>query len=229
MGDQHRGNPQFALNVPEEFAQVAAQGRVERGERLVEEQDGRTAHHRARERHALLLTAGDLSGPALLETGESEAVDQASRTRAALLPLEAVPAIEHVLEDRHVREERQALEDIADGAPLRGQADPTGRVEEQAARRDHAAVLGLREARDQPQGERLAGAGGSEKDRQLRADLPGDIEFEAGQRRPQRHGEAAHGALRVSRVAAYSASAEMPVKSRTRTCARPHSPFATAP
>ena len=100
-----------------------------------------------------------------------------------------------------MREKRQVLEDIADGAPLRRQAHRAAGVEQEALPRDDAPGSRLREARDQPQRERLAGAGGAEEDGQLRADLPGDVELEAGQVRPQRHGEAAHGALRVRRFA----------------------------
>ena len=100
-----------------------------------------------------------------------------------------------------MREERQVLKDVADGALLRRQAHRTGSVEQDVLPRDDATGIRPGEARDHPQREGLAGAGGSEENRQLRADLPGDIELEAGQVRPQRHGEAAHGALRVRRFA----------------------------
>ena len=111
---------------------------------------------------------------------------------------------------------------------LRRQVDAGGGVEQDAPAGDDAARVGTGESRDHAQRERLARAGGSEEHRQLVADLPVDVQFEAGQARPERHGEAAHGALRTSRLAAVSAATEMPVNSSTIAWARSHSPPATA-
>ena len=69
----------------------------------------------------------------------------------ALHPRETVTAVEHVLEDRHVREERQILEDIADGALLRGETDRARRVEQQVPAGRDAAAIRLGETRDHPQ------------------------------------------------------------------------------
>ncbi len=52
---------------PVEFAaQAIAERGVERGQRLVEQQDTRTDRHRARQRNALALTAGELIDAAIL-------------------------------------------------------------------------------------------------------------------------------------------------------------------
>ena len=85
--------------------------RVERGERLVEEQHARVARERARERDALALAARELAGPRLREVRDAEALEQ------LVDPLLA--AVGDVLPHGQVREERVLLEDEPD-APLVG-------------------------------------------------------------------------------------------------------------
>ena len=52
--------PQLALQALQLEAHLLAQLRVEVGQRLVEQQQRRLHHQRAREREALLLAAGEL-------------------------------------------------------------------------------------------------------------------------------------------------------------------------
>jgi hypothetical protein len=57
-----RGDAEVALHVSDLLAQRDADLDVQRGERLVEQQDLRLNGERASQRHALLLAAGELVG-----------------------------------------------------------------------------------------------------------------------------------------------------------------------
>ena len=108
-------------------AHVEAQPRIEVGQRLVEQQHAGAADQGPRQRHALLLAAGEVGGQALeqvldLEHGRDFAHPPAnSRTRLPLDLEREGDVVEHV----HVRIEGVGLEHHADVAPLRG---PTGDV-----------------------------------------------------------------------------------------------------
>ena len=58
MGHQQEGDADIALQVLQFDLHLAAQLAVERGEWLIEQQHGRPVDERPRQRHALLLAAG---------------------------------------------------------------------------------------------------------------------------------------------------------------------------
>ena len=60
MGDVDERDPERLLDALELDLQVHAQARVERAQRLVEQQHRRLEHERAGQRDALLLAAGEL-------------------------------------------------------------------------------------------------------------------------------------------------------------------------
>ena len=60
VGDVDRGDAELALDAAELELHLLAQLAVERGERLVEQQEVRLEHQRPGDRHALLLAAGEL-------------------------------------------------------------------------------------------------------------------------------------------------------------------------
>ena len=60
VGDVHEGNAELALHVAQLLAHLDAQELVERGKRLVEQEDARLGDGGAGERDALLLAAGEL-------------------------------------------------------------------------------------------------------------------------------------------------------------------------
>ena len=169
--DVDERDPHVVLDALQLELHLLAELEVERAERLVEQQHLRRVHERPRERDALLLAAGELPRLPLLVALER---DQAQDLAHAALQLRAADALapqaeRDVLADREVREERVALEDGVDVAPVRR---PTGHVlvgEQDAARGR------LLEAADHPQRRRLAAAGGPEK-REERAAL--DVEAE---------------------------------------------------
>ena len=67
------------------LAHPRAQRRVERGERLVEQQHLRAARERAGQRHPLLLAAGELVRQALGERRDPDHLEQLGDRRAAAL------------------------------------------------------------------------------------------------------------------------------------------------
>ena len=61
MGDVEKGRAELDLDALELEPQFGAQLRVERGQRLVHEEDGGPAHQRAADRHALHLAAREIA------------------------------------------------------------------------------------------------------------------------------------------------------------------------
>lgn len=120
VGDEQRGQAQGALDLADLVAQVAADARVQRRERLVHQQDARLDHQRPGQGHALALAAGELLGVLVGLVGE---LHQAQHLRdpapalAGLDPLHA-QAEGDVARHRQVGEERVVLEDHADAATL---------------------------------------------------------------------------------------------------------------
>ena len=110
VGHVHEGEADLVLDRLELELHLAAQLEVERAERLVEQQQGRPVDDRAGERDALLLATGELRGAA---AGEVVELDQAQRLvglRRRIFDLAPAQAEGDVFEDRHVREQRVALE-----------------------------------------------------------------------------------------------------------------------
>ena len=60
VGDEHRRDVHLVVQSPQPRAQLLAHLRVERAERLVEQQHLRLHRERPRQRHALALSAGQL-------------------------------------------------------------------------------------------------------------------------------------------------------------------------
>ena len=84
VGHEDERDPELGLERLELDLEVLAQLRVERAQRLVEQQHARPQHERARERDTLLLAARELVGLAPRELGQ---VDQLERLADPLGPL----------------------------------------------------------------------------------------------------------------------------------------------
>ena len=139
--DEDAGQVDLVVQAAQPAAQFLPDLRVERAERLVEQQHARFHRERARQRHALPLSAGELRGIAVAEVIELHEA-RADRSRAAGSPRRrAARARAHaqaerdVLEHRHVAEERVVLEDEADAAILRAPPRRIVAVEQDACRR----------------------------------------------------------------------------------------------
>ncbi len=128
VSDVDRGDADFALDALELDAHLLAQLEIEIGERLVEQQKTRPRDDGARQRRALLLPAGELSGELV---GHFRKSDQAEHVGNASIGLGApdfadLQRIGDVLCHRHVRPDRIALEHHADVALIRRQENSFG-------------------------------------------------------------------------------------------------------
>ena len=90
-----------------------------------------------------------------------------------------------VFAQRHVREQRVVLEDVAAGALLRRQVHAGFGVEEDAVVKKDAAGVGPDETGDGIEGEGFAGAAGSVERGDASGGLKLDFEVEAGGFRPR--------------------------------------------
>ena len=113
VGDIDGGVAIFVVQPADFEPHLLAQIGVEVGQRLVEQQRLRFDDQRARQRHALLLPAGELAGIALrqrLELGRGQDRRQLLRNGVAV-HLAQTQAVDDVFGHRHVRPQRVALED----------------------------------------------------------------------------------------------------------------------
>ena len=86
VGDEQARHAELAVQLVEPAAQVLAHARVERAERLVEQQHLRPRRERACQRDALALPAGELVRVALAEVRELHELEQLVDPRPLRLP-----------------------------------------------------------------------------------------------------------------------------------------------
>ena len=86
--DIDRRNADLALQALELAAHFVAQLRIEVGQRLVEQEEPRLVHDGARQRHALLLAAGEPRRRPLLKAGEIDDRESALATASAISAFE---------------------------------------------------------------------------------------------------------------------------------------------
>ena len=206
VGDEDRGSGEAAEHVRDRRAQRRPQLRVDRGERLVEQQQHRSPDHRAHERDPRGLTTGHLRRPAVGEAVEALLREGGERLLAGISPCGAAgPQPErHVVEHREVREQRRLLLHQADRPAFRGHEPAVGVVEHHAVEHDGSA----RQRRDA--GERREGGG------LARTVPPHDGEHRPGshrQRRVEREAAALHAEVRLEGAA----HGRSPVSHRSRS------------
>src|SRR2546425_10367543 len=171
VGDVEGRDPEVLLDPADLAAKTEPDLRVERRERLVEEEGLRAAGERAGERDPLLLAARELVRVAAPETTPARQRDHLRRApREPYGPPSGHPPAEgDVLGDRHGREERVRLEDDADGAAARRHVVDDTIVEADLAR------VGPLEAGDQAERRRLAATRAADEGDELPpADLQGE-------------------------------------------------------
>ena len=164
------GEPLVGGDLADERHHLVARLGVERGDRLVGEEDARVLHEGAGDRHALLLAARQGVGALVGAVEQPDAVEVPEGGEPARLRVRPQPepraadagqrAGQHVLEHRQRRHELELLEDEADarragraGAGRRGAARPRraprrNRRSEPPARRGAAAGSTCRSPRD---------------------------------------------------------------------------------
>ncbi len=165
MRHEDGGEPERALQALDLDLHVETQVAVERGERLVEQQDRRLDRERTGERHPLLLAARELARQAIAEAAELHRLEEAVDLGGDLGPARAAgtQAIGDVLRHGHVRKQGVVLEDDADVALVGRQVidrravdpHPAGDLADKAG--DDAEQGGLAAARRPEQRHDLAG------------------------------------------------------------------------
>ena len=144
-----------ALNGLELLLNLATQLRVERSERLVEQQEGGVRRQRAGKGHPLALSAGKLPRIPVTEFGQLEKRRQLVQPSLDVAPAHALQLEpeRHVLPHVHVRKQRVVLKHHVHVAPVRRP------VRDIAALEDHPSGVGRLEPSQDAQGRGLSAAG----------------------------------------------------------------------
>lgn len=163
VGDHHAGHARRFDDADQFQLHLRAQLLVQRAHRLVQQQQLRPLGQRPRQRHALLLAAGQLVWLALAQVAHLHQVEHLAHALADRILAQAIllQAEGNVLLDRHVREQRIGLEHHVDRPLVRRQ-----RVQALAIEGD-AALGGRLEAAQAAQQGRFATAGATEQGKDL--------------------------------------------------------------
>src|SRR5688572_25866268 len=121
MSHVNRGDTEFFVQPPDLAAHLFAQIRIQIAQRLVHEQNLRLNHQRPRQRHTLLLPAGELGRIAVFQLRQVHDAEQFGDFRVDLLLGEflKLESVDNVLRHRHVRPDGVALKDHRHVSPLR--------------------------------------------------------------------------------------------------------------
>ena len=113
VGHEHERRADLAVDARQLDLHLLAELEVERPERLVEQQDGRSLRQRPREGDPLGLSARQLAREAVAILGQADQLEVLADALADLVVRQALHAQPErdVVGDRHVREERVVLED----------------------------------------------------------------------------------------------------------------------
>jgi hypothetical protein len=124
VGDIDRGDAQLLLDRPDLAAQGDADFRIERGKRLIKQQDLRAHRKRAGQRHALLLATRKLEWIAVAKFGQADGFKHFGHPLGdhALVGARDLEAEGHVLRHREVGKKRIGLKHHADVALVGAQA-----------------------------------------------------------------------------------------------------------
>src|SRR5438552_869486 len=154
VGHVEDRHPPFVADPHEVREDALAKTDVERGERLVEQEDARFTRERARQRDALPLAAGERDRIALEKVTELQHVDRRCHALATRARGEG-----DVAARRQMREEPGVLRDVADVAALRRNSPAAIGVEEDLAPDDDPPARLRSEPGDRFEKRRLPGAG----------------------------------------------------------------------
>ena len=163
VADEDDGHADLVAQPLDVVDDLRLAGHVERGQRLVHQEELGLRHERAAERHPLTLAAREGAGPALQQRLQAEQRhDPLERRITPVARREAVP-VEQVAAHAEVGEEAAVLKHVADPAAFRLEVDPGLRIEEHTVSECDPPRLGPHEARDGIGQRGLAGARGAEQ------------------------------------------------------------------
>jgi hypothetical protein len=138
-------------------------GGIERGQRLVEQQEARLRQQRAPDRDPLLLAPRQVGRTALEKRGDLQEVEHLGLLRR-IARASMHPAAEgEVLADRKVRKQPPVLKDVTDPAAMDRDRDAAFAVEQHVAVEHDPTAVGGDQAGDHIDDRCLAGARGAEQ------------------------------------------------------------------
>jgi hypothetical protein len=161
--DVENRNPVGFVPGQQVFQYGAAQGGIEAGERLIEQQDAWARDERAGERDSLLFAAGQITRPAKKQIFDAKG---GRNVRGAILLLrlgEARKSVTDILLDEKMREERQRLKNVSEFAALWGKRNIAGSVKINSFTEADFARVGLLQAGDAIEERGFSGAGRAEQ------------------------------------------------------------------
>ena len=126
MGDVEHRDACFLLDPLEERQDLLLQALVERGQRLVEQQQARRVQQRASEGDALTLAAGQQGRTPVQQWHDLQQFGDGLQLQMPCLRRNAVEAVQQVAADRQVREQLPVLEDQAE-VPFPGRHEASDR------------------------------------------------------------------------------------------------------
>jgi hypothetical protein len=127
--DDHRGAGQGGQPHAEVAADRGAHQRIERGERLIEQQDARFARERPGDRDTLTFAARERGDPTIGEGLECELLQEVGHAGATGLVRPGAEAITHIPGDIEMREQRERLRHMTDRTVFRRHPDAGGVIE----------------------------------------------------------------------------------------------------
>ena len=176
MRDVDEGGLKTLMQTADERTRLHPQLRVQVRKRLIHQEDGGLANDRAADRHALALTAGELTGAAIQQVPNAELIRGFvhALVNDLLGRLAQLQAKSHVVVDSHVRIQCVALEDHRDIAIF-------GRhIVDHAVTNEDLALGDLFQASEHPKARRFAAAGRTDKYEKLFIlDLDGQIGYDS--------------------------------------------------
>ena len=158
MTDEHDRQLGFhaeALHVRQHFLLAR---RVERGQRLVEQQHRGIRQQRPADGDTLLFTAGQAGHTTVEQRPDIEHVDHLIETRCIQLAAREPGAVTQVVAHVHVREQTRLLKHVADTSTVRRHVNGVRAVEHAAPRDFDTTALGPDQPRHDAQQGTLAGA-----------------------------------------------------------------------
>ncbi len=162
MADEQDRDPRLLAQPVEVGQDLLLAGLIERGQRLVEEEQAGAGQERAADSDPLPLAAGQGAGPAVEQRADAEQIHHLGQRRLSGRGAGKPSAIEQVAAHGQMRKQAGVLKHIADAAAVARNVDAPAGIEQGVAIEHDAAAGRPDQARDRVDHRRLAGAGPAE-------------------------------------------------------------------
>ena len=165
--DEHHAPGKRAERVSELELELPAQVTVERAEGFIEKEERRIVRHDAREGATLLLATRQLGRTQALKALQAEGSNLLQSPLAALVARSSSHACHDIVENRHRREQRVVLKEIAHAPILHRHVNARSRVKQHATVQNDTAPVGALDTGDALERHTLAAAGRTENRKRL--------------------------------------------------------------